>query len=550
MLKRILLITILAFLAGCSNGSAAPVETTLHLGGLGGKPTVINPLITNRTVSTGLLDLIFNKLVRLNKDMLPEPDLAESWDISDDGITYIFHLRKGVRFHDGVEFTADDCKFTYELAANPATGFAWCSYYTIVEEWEVIDKYTFQVILKEPYASFLSMMWVPIVPKHLLEGRDIKTAEFNQHPIGTGPFRFSGFCHSDPAEAGEESLHKTGETLRSAQGDPVGVILEANPDYYEGRPSIDKIIATGYDDPSKYWGAFMRGENDIVFFLSKEDFEIAKRDQVFKTHTATNVLPYGIEYNPEHPFFKDKNIRKALAYAIDTKEIIEKAEKGYATPATGPFLPGYWSCNPEIKPIEYNPQKALALLKEAGWELNKKHVLEKDNKEFRFNLLVNNEMRDVQMIAYLIYQHLFKIGIRMELVPYDTKKSGEEKYRQMVREGGAYLFAFVIITGSGDVVPDYWHSERQPKAGLLWQHLNPEINRLLELGEKTHKIDERQKIYYEVHRLIAEEQPVTFLYFFYNLGAVNARFQNTDGVFTPLMPFWTIKDWRVSKNIR
>jgi peptide/nickel transport system substrate-binding protein len=521
MIKRIVLLIILATLFGCSNGSAATVAFgTLHLGGLGGKPTIINPILTDRSISQALVQLIFNSLVRLNKEMLPEPDLAESWDISDDGLTYTFHLRKGVKFHDGVELTSEDVKFTYESAANPRIGCNWRDYFEDVMKYEAPDKYTFRITLKEPCASLLSRLREYIAPKHLLEGKDIHTAEFNYHPVGTGSFRFREWTNDDK------------------------IILTANPDYYEGRPAIDKIIATGYDSPEKQWGPFMRGEIDIAFFLSKEDFEIARRDPDFVTYTFPSPYTYGLEYNPEHPFFIDKKIRQAIGYAINTREIINKMENGYGMPSTGPFMPGVWSYNPEIKPIEYNPQKALALLKDAGWSLNKKGILEKDGNEFRILMLVNNKAREGAMLARMIYIDLYKIGIRMDIKDFDPNKAGEPEYKKLVEEAGIYVNAFIIMTDPTEIARD-WDSRQKVRATKLWQYQNPEIDKLFDMGQVTSNINERKRIYHRIHSIIFEEQPVSFLYFFYHLGAVNGSFQNTDGLFTPLMPFWKIKDWKI-----
>jgi peptide/nickel transport system substrate-binding protein len=375
-----------------------------------------------------------------------------------------------------------------------------------------------------------------IVPKHLLEGRDIKTAEFNYHPIGSGPFRFAEWTNDDK------------------------IILKANSDYYEpsfamaseGR-GIDKIIATGYDSPAQQWGPFMRGEIDIAFFLSKENFEIARRDPDFVTYTFPSPYTYGLEYNPEHLFLNDKTVRQAIGYAINTRAIIDKSEGGYGMPSTGPFMPGVWSYNPEIKPIEYNPPKALDMLKDAGWELNDKGILarpfgrsgglEKDGQEFRILMLVNNKARDGAMIARMIYIDLYKIGIRMDIKDLDPNKAGEPEYKKLVDEAGIYVNAFIIMTDPTEIARD-WDSKQKIRATKLWQYQNPEIDELLDRGQFVTDINERKRIYHRIHSIIFDEQPVTFLYFLYHLGAVNARFQNTDGVFSPLMPFWKIKDWK------
>lgn len=495
---------------------------TLRLGGLGGKPGIINPIFTNETISQALSQMLFNGLVRLNKEMLPEPDLAESWDISPDGLTYTFHIRKGVKFHDGVELTAEDCKFTYEIASNPKIGCPWIDDFDAIKNYESPDKYTFKVTLKEPCAALTGRLVEYIVPKHLLEGKDIKTDSYNLHPIGTGPFRF---------------VERTKDNK---------IILEANKDYYEGRPQIDRIIATGYDKESQCWSAFMHGEIDVIFFLSKENFEITRRDPDFKSYSFLAPYTYGLEYNPENPFFKDKKIRQAVSYAINTQELIHKVESGYGKPSTGPFLPSAWSSNPAIKPIEYNPKYALELLKEAGWSLNANNILEKDGKEFRITMLVNSNMRNGPMIARIIYQNLYSIGIRMDIKNFNYKNREEESYKKLAQEAEVYLTMLIIMTDPTETARD-WHSKYKTRTNKLWKYQNPEVDKLLDKGQVTSDIKERQKIYHQIHQMLFDDQPVTFLYFCYHLGAVNARFNNTDSVFSPTMSFGTIKDWRAKE---
>jgi len=502
-----------------------PYGGTLRLGGLGGKPSPINPVLTKQTISNALIQLIFNGLIRLNKEMLPEPDLAESWETSADGLTYTFHLRKGVRFHDGVELTSEDVRFTYELVSDPATDSPYTSYYNIVKSREALNKYTFKITLKEPNLSNL-IMTLPIAPKHLLEltrGKRLKETEFNYRPIGTGPFRFREWTKDNQ------------------------VILEANPDYYEGRPYLDRIIAIGYETFSQYWSGFMRGETDVAFFIPMENFEIAGRDPTFRTYSFPGPFTYGMEYNLKHPFLNNKKVRQALGYGINIQDINNKVEGGYGIPSTGPFAPDSWNCAPEIKPLVYNPALALNLLKQAGWEPNRKGILEKDGKEFRLTMMVNQELRNSQMIASLIYQDLYRLGIRIDLKTIDYNKSGEEKYKSLIKDAGAYLTFFTLITNPIDFDGD-WCSKYKNRVVKLWQYHKPEIDRLINLDifQNTTDIKQRKKIYHRIHGLIYEDQPVTFMYFMPHLAVINSKFRNTDSLFSTSMPFWTIKDWYIS----
>jgi len=497
-----------------------PYGGTLRLGGLGGTPSIINPILTDRTVSKALIPLIFNSLIRLNKELLPEPDLAESWDISADGLTYTFHLRKGVRFHDGIECTAEDVRFTYELITDLETNSPWRDYFTAVEKWEATDRYTLRIRVRKPFALLLSRLTEHIAPRHLLAGKDLRTTSFNRHPMGTGPFRFKEW---------------TGDNQ---------VILEANLDYYEGRPYLDRVIARGYETTVQYWAAFMRGEIDVIFFLSREDFETAQRDPAFRTYAFPSPFTHGLEYNLDHPFFQDQRVRQALAYGINIPAMINKVEGGYGMPSTGPFLPGSWPCNPVIKPSGYDPALSLKLLREAGWSLNKNNILEKDGQEFRFTMLVNSELRNGQMMAMLIYQDLYRLGMRIDIKPFGYKRREEEGYQSLARGAGAYLTSFCIRPDPAELVHD-WHSGFTQRQSKLYGYRNPEVEGLFAQGERLTRITDRQKVYQRIHELIHHDQPATFLYFPYHLGAIDRRFQDTDSVFSPSMPFDTVKGWYI-----
>jgi len=545
----VLFFVILIILAGCGR---QPTETlsdrTLRIGGLGGRPGPVNQIITNQTVSSALHELVFSRLVRINSRMLPEPDLAECWQVSPDGLTYTFYLRKGVKFHDGVELTARDCAFTYNAVLDPVTNSPWRDNYSMIKTVRAEDTRTFTVTLKEPQASFINLMNFSILPKHLLDGKDIRTTEFNRHPIGTGPFRFKEWTANDR------------------------IILERNQDYYEDNPQrstlVDRIEARGYDTFPQYFSAFMKQETDIAFFLNQEQFETVRRDPEFRTYNIPYIFTYAIDYNLEHPLFRDKKVRQAIAHAIDIRGIINKVESGYGIQSTGPFLPNAWFSNPEVKPLEYNPAKALELLKEAGWEMNDNGILvnsqlchpeynegsinnrdssaspqnDRNSKlEFRFTLLVDPKERATEMLAKIIYQELYKIGIRMEIRPFDSDKAGEEENKELLKQAGAFVTNFKILA---DIEPQ-WHSTKQTRTNKWWKYYNPELDKLFERANTTYDLSQRQEIYHQLHRMVYDAQPATFLYFHPNLGAVNARLANTDELFSPAMPFYTIKEWGI-----
>jgi len=585
---QLLLCILPLILIGCGK-TETEGDKTLRIGGLGGKPGPINQIITNSTISVNLADLVFSALVRINERMMPEPDLAESWQVSQDGLTYTFNLRKGVRFHNNVELTAEDCAFTYNAILDPATNSPWRENYTMIKDIKAEDKHTFVVRLNESQASFINLMNFPIHPhtnpdnktsyykaEKESEGRKIYYNDSDRigvgvNPIGTGPFRFVERTKDDT------------------------IILERNQDYYDPDTKgigvgVNRIEARGYDTFAQYFSAFMKGETDMIQFLNTEQFETLARDPAFRAYSFPSIYTYMIDYNPEHPLFKDKKVRQALAHAINIPEIINKIESGLGVQSTGPFIPGAWfSCpvrsaherennpliksdsslsdasngaDPFISPLEYNPALALELLKEAGWDNNpslngipsegptpfskgesgNSPLIKGDSggcQEFRFTLLVDPKERVTETIAKIVYQDLYKIGVRCEIKTYDHSHQDKE----LIKEAGAAVIS--IMMTPADLEPK-WTSDKHARAGKLWPYVDHEIDALFEQANATQDINQRQELYHKLHRLVYAEQSGTFLYCLPNLGAVNARFGNTDKLFSANMPFYTIKDWNIS----
>lgn len=516
----ILLVLLAGILLWGAFAESKPKEKTLRIGGVGGIPTVINPLLTKQGISKVLEQLIFNSLIRQNEKGLPMPELAESWDISEDGLTYTFYLRKGVKFHDGVEFTAKDVKFTYEMVRDSDINTFWINCFKCIESLEMVDKYTAKINLKEANSSFLFSLIFHIVPEHLLFSYkdNMKAAPFNRKPIGTGPFKFVEWSYENK------------------------IVLEANSDYYEGRPSLDKIIGSGYVTFTQYWMAFVSGDTDVILYLSKENFDTLKYDKRYRTYAFPDAYTYGIEYNFDHDFFKDVKVRKAFAHSINVQNIINKVEAGHGIQSTGPFIPGWWSYNPDIKPLEYNPALSSKLLKESGWELNSECVLEKAGQEFKFTMLLDRQVPNSEKIARLIWEDLHNIGVRVDTKFVDADEIRYGNQSELIENAGTYLTLFIGKRDPVNFIYD-WYSKKNKKRNRIWFYQNNELDDLYEQAAKSHK--NLEELINQIHAVIYEDQSVAFLYFPYTFCAVNSRFQNTDSFFTPSMPVYTIKDWKI-----
>jgi peptide/nickel transport system substrate-binding protein len=489
------------------------------------KPTIINPILTTQTISATLCQLIFNGLVRINFQGEIEPDLARSWAISADGLTYTFYLRKGVKFHDGQECTAFDVEFTYNKLIDPVVNSPFKNVFQLVGEFKAIDTYTFRIILKEPSPPFIYYLTKEIVPRHLLEQEDLTKGSFNYNPVGTGPFRFKGWTEDDR------------------------ITLEYNPDYYEGRPYLDKIVVKTYSNSDDVWTALMRGEVDCVQFIEQKDYEVIKNDPAFKAYAIAADSCYALTYNLDDPVLADKKIREAIAYAVDRKGLIQRVAGGYGLECFGPFYPDSLGFNPQVKPFEYNPQEAQRLLAEAGWQdYDNDGILEKDGEELEINVLVDSRNDIYEKIIMVLRQQLQEIGIKIKVELYNDDSTLTDEFLNQKR----IQAQLKLLLGGGDPVQetDAWSSEKRKSIDKLWIYKNEEADKLFALGRITHDRQKRKELYQKIHLLIYQDQPACFLYFPFFFHAISAKFKNTDEYFTVNMPTYTIKDFWINQAPR
>jgi len=488
------------------------------------KPTIINPIFTTQSVSASLESLIFNSLIRWNAQGEIEPDLAESWGISEDGLVYTFHLRKGIRFHDGVECTAFDVKFTFDKFIDQQLNSPFRASFQLVKEFSTPDRYTFQILLTKASSSFIYRLIKEIVPEHLFEKSDIRNSPFNFHPVGTGPFRFKEWTKDDQ------------------------IILEYNPDYYEGRPYLDKIIVKTYADSRELWTALMRQEVDLSLFIERQDYEILKNDPAFKTYALPVDGYYAMVYNLDDPILRDKRVRQAIAYGIDRKSLIEGIGSGYGMECFSPFYPGSEGFNPQVKAIEFNPDKAIALLSEAGWQdENKDGVLERNKKDLEIRMLVDERDEVYRKLAMLIRQELQVIGIKLTVLLYNDDSALTEEF---LRKNKPQAQLKLLLAGiNPDQEEEVWSSQAFGRFNNVWGYKNEQVKRYFVLGKTTTDKRKRKWIYQEIHRFIYEDQPVCFLYFPSWFHAVSSKFENTDEFFSLSMSFYSMKKWYVYQKI-
>jgi peptide/nickel transport system substrate-binding protein len=486
------------------------------------------PNITSDSASHSVGSLIYDGLVRADRDLSLTGELAESWTISKDERTITFHLKKGVRWHDGAPFTARDVEFTYRYMRDPKTPTAYAEDFLQAASLEVVDPHTVRVHYERPYAPALLSWALWVLPAHILEepwrkGVDLRTTPQNRHPIGTGPFRFHEW--------------KTQEK----------VVVLANPDYHRGRPYLDRVVLRIIPDPAtiflelKARNVDMAGLTPLQFRRQTEYPAFAKFFEKYRY--LSNSYAY-LGFNLKDPRFADRLVRQAIAHAIDKREIIEGVLLGLGQEAVGPYKPGTWWYTDQVRTFPYDPDRAKALLREAGWrDRDGDGILEKDGKPFRFTIRTNQGNSVRIQTAEIIQRRLKAVGIDVNI---------------HVVEWAAFINTFIrkrdfeaIILGWGlGLDPDQyeiWHSSKTGPDQLNHvSYSNPEVDRLLEQGRRTFDRGRRTAIYREFQRVLAEDQPLVFLYVPEALTAVSSRIRGIEPA--PAGLAWNFIRWYVPQD--
>lgn len=488
-------------------------------GSIGDASTLI-PMLSTDATSHEIAGLIFSGLVKYDKDLNLVGDLAESWGVSPDGLTITFHLRKGVRWADGVEFTSEDVLFGFRTITDPKTPTAYAGDYLVVEKAEAPDPYTFRVTYKEPFAPGLSS-WgnLVVLPRHLLEGQDITKSPLGRRPVGLGPFRLSEW--------------KTQERIE----------LEANGTYFEGRPYLDRFIMRIIPDTATMFLELKSGGLDWMG-LSPIQFDRQTDTPFFRNNFRKyKYLSFSytyLGYNLRNPLFSDRRVRQAIAHAIDKEEIVRGVLLGYGVVATGPYKPDAWFYNPAVPSFPYDPERAKALLAQAGWrDTDGDGILDKDGRPFSFSVLTNQGNPLRERTAQIIQYRLGKIGIDMKIRTLEWTAFINDFID--TRRFDAVLLGWTL--GQDPDIYDIWHSSKTgPKELNFIGYANPEVDRLLIEGRRTFDREKRRKIYFRIQEILAEDQPYTFLYVPMALPVIHKRFQGIEpapaGISHNLIRWW------------
>lgn len=486
-------------------GAGTPASGDALVVGTIGEPSNLIPILASDSSSHDVAGNVFNGLVKYDKNLELVGDLAESWRVSPDGLTITFTLRRGVKWHDGTEFTSRDVLYTYRVTIDPKTPTAYAEDFKQVKTAEAPDRYTFRVTYGKPFAPALASWGVGILPAHLLEGKDITKSELSRHPVGTGPYRFKEWV------AGQK------------------LVLEAFPDYFEGRAYIDRYVYRIIPDTSTMYlelkasGLDMMGLTPVQYARQTDTPDFRARFNKFRYPASAYTY---LGYNLRNPLFADRRVRQAIACAISKEELIHGVLLGLGQVAHGPFKPGTWAHNPGVRDFGYDPARAKSLLAEAGWrEAGPDGILMKDGKPFSFTILTNQGNDQRLKTAQIIQRRLAKVGIEVKIRVLEWASLLTNFIDK--RNFDALIMGWTIPQDPD--IFDVWHSSKTgPKELNFIGFKNAEVDRLIEEGRRTFDQEKRQRCYWRIQEILAREQPYTFLFVPDALPAVNARFRGIE----------------------
>ncbi len=412
----------------------------------------------------------------------------------------IFHLRPGVKFHDGHPFEAKDVKFTYDAIMNPKNISPRFSDYEPVKEVDVIDPLTVRVVYKRLYSPALGTWQMGILPEHLLNNEvmrkeaaqsgkkmeqfSMRDSSFNRHPVGCGPFVFKQW--------------KPDQFIQ----------LDQYKDYWEGAPNYDQYFFRIIPDPLTQEMEFYAGTVD-AYDVRPHQVARFEKDGRYQSFSGLSFGYTYIGYNMRREPFTDSRVRTALGMAIDVNKIIQYVLFGQGERITGPFPKQTDYYNPAVKPLPYDPQGALKLLQEAGWKRNKEGWLEKNGKRLQFTLITNNGNDIRKAILTVAQDEWRKIGIDVRTDLLEWAVFIQERVDKAD-------FDALILGWTMGIEPDLfqiWHSTQTNPFQLNFVGFKNEQADDLIVKIRQEYDHERQVAYcHQLHEIIAQEQPYTFLY--------------------------------------
>jgi peptide/nickel transport system substrate-binding protein len=510
---------------GGNGGGGGGARGGTAIVGILGNLQSFNPVTnTASTVQDIERYMLFTPLIQFDEKLQPKPYLAESWTMDGDtGVT--MKLRRDVKWHDGQPVTAEDVKFTFDLAKNPkaTSGLVGSVYLTQVKSATVVDPHTIRFTFTAPHAQALEDFWWSPIPKHILGNvapEALTQHPFNQKPVGSGPFKFGDFRPNQ------------------------SLMMEANPDFpasMGGPPKLQRVVFRMIPEATTLVTELLNGTADVIgYTLLPDQAAQVQRQPNYKLNHYPSREFYYIGWNNEREPFKDPVVRRALAMAINKEAMIQGLLRGFGKPAYGvipPWSPMYTDLSATGR---YDVAAAKQLLAQAGWrDTNGDGILEKNGKPLRFTLLTNSENQLRKDVQAFVQQQLKAVGADAQVRTIEFQTMLQQ---HKARDYDAVVTGWVLDTFRVDPAALFSCAEAQKKGSPnRTGYCNPQADQLMERGLRATSDAQAKEEWTRFSQLIQQDQPLTTLFWIDDMAGVGPRLQNV--VMDPRSKLVSVAQW-------
>jgi len=497
-------------------GNTGTIPGTLRYADIS-EPVSLNPLLRLEAISTDMDMFVYGYFFNLDDKERLVPELAtevptyDNGGISKDGLTITYHLRHGVKWQDGVPFTAHDCMFTFHAIMNPANNVQSRAGWDHVANVAEPDPYTFVVHLAKIYPAAITTFFVPsgnypVMPAHLLEKYpNINQVPFNTHPIGTGPFKFVRWVHGDHIE------------------------WEANPTYWRGAPKLKRIIYKIIADDNTILTQLQTHEIDAWFRAPSSLYPELQKLTDFRIQLEPSNVFAHVDLNMKNPIFDDIKVRQAINYAIDRGGILHNVSHDVNTPGWADQPKFSWAYEPDVMHFDYDPAKAKQLLDDAGWKVGPDGVRVKDGQRLSFALSTVSGGTTGVLAETYVQRNLKDVGIDATVKNYPTQLFFGGYQQGGILQAGKYDVALFSWSAGVDPSDDelvYACYGIPPKGqnNLYW--CDPRMDAAQHGALSTYDRATRKKYYSVIQKLLASESVTQFIWFNRTISVTSPNFKN------------------------
>ena len=524
--------------------AAAPADDTSIILAQTSEVANLNPMIQPRTPDSNVQCLIFGFLVMPDENLNYVGDLAESWDITNEGTVYTFKLRNDIKWHDGEAFNADDVIFTLTALAHPnyhggndgrVMSIVGASEYQAgtaesVAGLKKIDDYTVEITLAQPNAAFMANMYTAMLPEHILgevDPGEWGNHDFNRAPVGNGKYKFVEW--------------KPGQYIT----------LERNEEYYGTKPAI-KNVTVQFGADTTLVAALMNGEVDVLYNLPASEIENVEAMPNSSVYTYEQMTVSYIGLNQLVPALSDRNVREALAHAIDKQTLVDTCfGEGLAFVCEDVFPSNHWSHSENVTVYEYNPELSKKLLEESGYTMGSNGYYEKDGQVLHLTFDMASSSADSKAMAALLQQFFKAVGVSMEVIEQDfstlafTKLlPGNATEETTAEDFQMYTLGFGV-EADPEEYNDYFSTSTGAGSWNFIHYSNAKVDELFDAQLLMADPAERTAAFNEIAELISQDIPWIPLFNKAGVTGLSSKVQNYSADFRGA--FFQIEKWNVAE---